>query len=93
MEEMYSIPMDRVQPNCRTCPNRTRMNIVAAWISLTRVCLEAKCPACGQINATCFDLLKVDRWIHDSAGAELPEGIDVEMTSRVESPVRPQLWY
>jgi hypothetical protein len=57
-----SLIMDRVQQTCRNC-DTTPTNIVAAYLSLTRVCLETQCPTCGLTSATCFDLLKIDRWL------------------------------
>jgi hypothetical protein len=57
--DMAPIELDRVSQK-PICPNYTRIHIIAAWLSLTRVCLETECPECGWTNSTCFDLLKVD---------------------------------
>jgi hypothetical protein len=77
MKPMQSIPLDRVQQICPVCSERTRTHIVAAWLSLTRIGLETECPGCRRTGVTIFDLLKLDEWIRDTSGTELPEGTAV----------------
>ena len=73
--DMVPIELDRVSQKSPIGPNDTRTHIIAAWLSLTRVCLETECPECGWTNATCFDLLKVDEWLRDPTQTDLPKGI------------------
>ncbi len=34
-------------------------------VSLTRLMLDAHCPACGRTDTQCIDLLEIDNWLHD----------------------------
>ena len=72
---MTNLPLHVVQQACRECPDPTRTVIIAAWLSLTRVYLEAECPVCGWTIATCFDLIKVDKWLGQCIDAPMPEGM------------------
>jgi hypothetical protein len=69
--DLRRINLDRVSQTCPICPNLTGTHIVAAWLSLTRVCFETECPECDWTNATCFDLLKVDEWLRDPTRPDL----------------------
>ena len=71
---MQPILLDRVRQTCGACPGSTTTHIIAAWLSLTRVCLETKCPVCGWSSTTYFDLLKLDDWLQSPDDAPLPLG-------------------
>jgi hypothetical protein len=72
---MRALPLNRARQLCPVCPGDIGTHIIAAWLSLTRVYLEFECPFCGWSTATCFDLLKVDEWLHASEDDPPPDGM------------------
>jgi hypothetical protein len=55
---LASHTFDRVSRTCRVC--QLPAVITAAYLSLTRVGLEASCPGCGEVVVKMFDLLEID---------------------------------
>jgi hypothetical protein len=64
MEEVF----DRITWRCPVCSGAGML--VAAWLSLTTVMLEATCTCCGIEAVRRFDLLAVDGWLKNELLAD-----------------------
>ena len=68
------LEFDRITYRCTTCQ---RVGIIkSAGLALTAVCLEGVCPHCGTRSVRRFELLTVDRWLHDEVASPETEQIE-----------------
>jgi len=79
VSKLVPLKLDRVNKSCNTCGQKC--HIVAAWLSLTKVFFETECPHGHETKATCFDLLKIDKYLREPHG---DEKLQIEVTLRKE---------